>query len=37
MLSPKDAFRLFNEDRTGMMNYNDFTTLMHKLCLMANE
>ena len=24
MLSPKDAFRLFNSDRSGQMTYNDF-------------
>lgn len=28
MLSPKDAFRLFNGDRTGKMDWNDFNKCM---------
>ena len=37
MLSPKDAFRLFNSDRSGRMDYKDFNRFMIEVYKMANQ
>ena len=37
MLSPKDAFRLFNEDKSGKMTFDDFHRFMTKVFQMANQ
>lgn len=37
MLSPKDAFLQFNEDRTGRLTYEQFNKLVVKLSQMARE
>lgn len=37
MLSPKDAFLNFNEDRTGRLSYDQFNKLVNRLCLLAKE
>jgi len=37
MVSPKDAFLLFNEDRTGKMTYNQFNKLVIRLHQLARE
>ena len=37
MLSPKDAFLNFNEDRTGKLTYEQFNRLIVKLAQLARE
>jgi hypothetical protein len=37
MLSPKDAFLNFNEDRTGKLTYEQFNKLIVKLSQLARE
>ena len=37
MLSPKDAFRLFNEDKSGKMSFEDFQRFIQKIYQMANQ
>jgi len=37
MLSPKDAFLTFNQDRTGRLTYDQFTQMVTKLSQLARE
>jgi len=37
MLSPKDAFLTFNQDRTGKLTYDQFTQMVTKLSQLARE
>ncbi|KAL4439089.1 hypothetical protein ABPG74_008864 [Tetrahymena malaccensis] len=37
MISPIDAFRIFNEERNGKLTFNQFTELVKKLCQMSKQ
>lgn len=37
MLSPKDAFEQFDSQRSGLLNFPSFTTLVKRICELAKE
>lgn len=37
MLSPRDAFNQFDKERNGNLNFEDFVSLMNKLCELSKE